>query len=196
MKKIPLKIKIIIVAVLAVLLFANMAIGTAKRTYEKKSADELERMKSTTYDQIDYYSMELYSHDNSTAVMAALKAGDKDALSKLMIKADGVDEVMAFADWSQADFENAVSMGSGSLTAGPDENGNMDVSERIFVNVGEQKYVFFIESLTSAWGRLNEGVSAVGVTTYEHFDATYYDWNGEKSDYSALAGELFWNSKS
>ena len=37
----------------------------------------------------------------------------------------------------------------------------------------------------------NEGISAVAVTSYEHFDDLAYGWNGEKDDSSALAGESF-----
>ena len=100
---------------------------------------------------------------------------------------------MEFADWSKADFKNAESLGAGSLTAAPDESGRMDVSERFFVEAGDKKYVLFIETLTSRWGRKNEGVTAVGVTTYKHFDDTGFAWNGKKDDSSALAGELWWN---
>jgi len=53
--------------------------------------------------------------------------------------------------------------------------------------------VLFIETLTSRWGMNNEGVSAVGVTTFSHFDGVDYNWSGEKDDQSALAGELFWD---
>ena len=39
----------------------------------------------------------------------------------------------------------------------------------------------------------DEGISAVAVTTYSHFDKDLdYNWSGEADDESVLAGELFW----
>ena len=109
-----------------------------------------------------------------------------------MISSDGIESVVNFADWKQADFDNAVSMGSGSLSGEPDADGRLDESERFFVYVGSNRYVFFIETQTSEYGRKNDGISAIGVTTFSHFDATDYAWNGEKDDQSVLAGQLFW----
>lgn len=175
-----------IVLILLAVLFVVVAAKVSKATYDKKVAGE----KLT---EIDFYSMQEFCGKNAEAVMDALKSGSKDKLAALMPGASGIDEVMEFADWSKADFKKAESMGAGSLTAAPDESGKMDVSERFFVEVGDKKYVLFIETLTSRWGRKNEGVSAVGVTTYKHFDDTGFDWNGEADDHSALAGELWWN---
>ena len=114
-------------------------------------------------------------------------------VEKLMIDPAGVDALMNFADWKNADFENATSMGAGSLTPAPDENGKMDISERFIVNVGDVKYVLFVETLTSRWGMNNDGVSAAAATTFGHFDGTDYAWNGEGDDQSVLAGSLWWN---
>ena len=141
----------------------------------------------------DKYSMQEFCHDNAMAVFSALKEGDTAKLKKLMKNPENAEAVMEFADWSKADFEGAVSMGSGSLTPAPDKDGFMDESERFFVYAGDTRYVFFIETLTSGYGTVNEGVSAIGVTTFSHFDATDYIWNGEPDDQSVLAGELFWN---
>lgn len=168
------------------LIFVLVAVRASKATYDRKVAEE----KLT---EVDFYSMQSFCGENAKAVMDALKSGSKDKLASLMPGASGVEDVMEFADWSKADFKKAESMGAGSLTASPDESGKMDISERFFVEVGDKKYVLFIETLTSRWGRKNEGVSAVGVTTYEHFDDTGFAWNGEADDHSALAGELWWN---
>ncbi len=179
--------KILIAAlILLAVVFVITAITVSKSTYEKKVAEE----KLT---EVDFYSMQDFCGKNARAVMDALKSGSKDKLAELMPGAAGMDDVMAFADWSKADFKKAESMGAGSLTSAPDESGKMDISERFFVEAGDKKYVLFIETLTSRWGRKNEGVTAVGVTTYEHFDDVGFDWNGEAGDYSALAGELWWN---
>jgi hypothetical protein len=156
---------------------------------EEKEAEEAAKKSG----ELDKFSMQKYCHDNAMAVFKALKAGDAKKLRKLMVDPKDIETVMDFADWSTAEFEEAVSMGSGSLTAEPDKDGKMDESERFFVNAGGSRYVFFIETLTSSYGRKNDGVSAIGVTTFDHFDATDYVWNGELDDYSALAGELFWN---
>lgn len=171
--------------VLAVI-FVLVAVMVSKATYNRKVAEE----KLTD---VDFYSMQSFCGENAEAVMDALKSGNKDKLAALMPGASGIEDVMEFADWRKADFKKAESLGAGSLTAAPDESGRMDVSERFFVEAGDKKYVLFVETLTSRWGRKNEGVSAVGVTTYKHFDDTGFVWNGEKDDSSALAGELWWN---
>lgn len=186
MKKAFNGLKIIVFVALVLALFIGVTKSTANKTYNERKASE----KITT---IDTYSMNNYCKDNTEAVMDALKHGDKDKLADLMIDPDGVDSVMDFADWTEADFKNAVSMGSGSLTKKPGKDGRQDVSERFFVNVGSSKYMLFIETICSRLGRDNDGVSAVAVTTFSHFDATDYAWNGENDGSSALAGELYWN---
>ncbi|MBR0468426.1 MAG: hypothetical protein IJJ16_01825 [Mogibacterium sp.] len=186
MKKSRSKKPLIAALIVLALIFALVTFMTAQRTYEK-------RIEKEQLTELDFYSMQQFSADNAKAVMNALKSGDAEKLKKLMPGAEGIDEVMAFADWSRADFGNAESMGAGSLSAAPDENGFMDISERFFVNVGDTKYVLFVETLTSRWGRQNEGVTAVGVTTYDHFDDIDYDWSGKPDDHSVLAGELWWD---
>ena len=177
--------QILIVALLLMLLvFVIVAAVTARSAYNKKVANE----KIT---EPDFYSMTEYCKDNSEAVMKALKSGSADKLSALMINPKGAEDVTGFADWTKAGFAEAVSLGAGSLSTAPDKKGLMEIAERFIVPVGEQKYVLYIETLTSRHGMNNDGVSAVGVTTYEHFDELGYGWNGEKDDNSALAGESF-----
>lgn len=168
--------------------FAAVTISVAKSTYKRNVAEE----KIT---EPDFYSMAEFSEKNSANVMKALKDGDVDKLKTLMTDATGAEELMDFADWADADIENVVSMGAGSLSEAPDKKGRMDISERFFVNVGEQRYVLYIETLTSRHGMINEGVSMVGATTYDHFDELDYGWNGEKDDSSAVAGKTFVKDK-
>ena len=123
--------------------------------------------------------------------MKAMKSGSAEKLGAEMIDPKGAETVMSFADWTKADFDNAVSMGAGSLSETPDKNGMMDISERFIVTVGEQKYVLYIETLTSRHGMNNEGVKVVAATTYEHFDQSGYVWSGDADDSSAVAGESF-----
>ena len=181
--------KILIAALILMLLILGIVTAkTAKSTYDKNVASE-------SFESPDFYSMQEFCGKNASEVMSALKSGKTEKIEEMMANPEGLSDVVAFADWKKADFKNAVSMGAGSLTAKPDEKGRIDISERFFVEIGEEKYVMFIETLTSRYGLQNDGVSAIGVTTYEHFDDLDYAWNGEKDDNSALAGELFWNSK-
>lgn len=179
----------VLIALLALALIYLVIFNNMKdKTYDQRLHDE-------QLTEVDFYSMQKYCSENSAAVMAVLKAGSSKELEALLIEPKGIDEVMAFAEWKKADFENAVSMGAGSLTPAPDGNGRMDISERFIVTVKDDKYVLFIETMTSRWGINNDGVSAVGVTTYGHFDALDYSWSGEPDDQSALAGELWWNKQ-
>ena len=184
MKKKNTNTILLIALLLIVAVFAFVAVSTAKATYNKKVADE-------KISEPDFYAMTEFSEENSKAVMKALKSGSADKLGALMVEASGTEDVVSFADWSNADFDNAVSLGAGSFSTAPDKKGRIDISERFIVPVGEQRYVLYIETLTSRHGMINEGVKAVGVTTYEHFDQLDYGWNGEDDDESALAGKSF-----
>jgi hypothetical protein len=184
MKKKNTSTILLIALLLIVAVFAFVAVRTAKATYKKNVADE-------KISEPDFYAMTEFSEENSKAVMKALKSGSADKLGALMVEASGTEDVVSFADWSTADFDNAVSLGAGSLSTALDKKGRIDVSERFIVPVGEQRYVLYIETLTSRHGMTNEGVKAVGVTTYEHFDQLDYGWNGEDDDESALAGKSF-----
>lgn len=170
----------------AILILLTMAIA-AHSTYKTKRQSE--QLKN-----IDFYKMSEYSAKNSELVMKALASGNSKKLEKLMIDSEGAAAVMEFTDWKNADFEKAISMGAGSLTPAPDENGKMDISERFFVDIGETRYLLFVETSTSRWGRANDGVSAVAVTTLEHFDELGWNWNGEPDEHSVLAGKLLWNA--
>ncbi len=177
--------QILLVALLLIaLVFAMITIGVAKSTYNKKVAAE----KIT---EPDFYSMQEASAENSSAVLKALKSGSAEKLKKLMIDPDGAENVIGYADWKSADIENAVSLGAGSFSTVPDKKGRIDINERFFVSVGEQKYVIYIETITSRHGMINDGVSAIGATTYEHFNELNYSWNGEKDDNSVTAGKAF-----
>ena len=175
---------LLIALLLMVAVFAFVTVRVAKSTYEKNVAAE-------NITEPDFYAMAAFSDENSKAVMKALKTGSAEKLGGLMIDAKGAGNVIDFADWSKADFDNAVSMGAGSLSEAPDKKGMMDINERFIVPAGEQKYVLYIETLTSRHGMNNEGVKEVGVTTYEHFDELNYGWNGEADAGSAVAGESF-----
>ncbi|MBQ6151341.1 MAG: hypothetical protein IJJ03_06785 [Mogibacterium sp.] len=175
---------LLIAFLLMVAVFALVTVMVARSTYEKKVAEE----KIT---EPDFYSMTEFSKENSEDVMKALKSGSAEKLGALMIDSKGAENVIGFADWAKADFDNAVSFGAGSFSTAPDKKGRMDISERFVVSIGEQKYVLYIETLTSRHGMNNEGVKVVAATTYEHFDQLYYAWNGNADESSAVAGESF-----
>ena len=177
---------LICAAIVLALIFAVTAYAGSKTAYDKKLASE-------QLTELDFYSMQEFSAENSSAVMDALKSGSKSKLEALMPGAEGIDELLGFAKWNKANFKKAASLGAGSLTAAPDESGKMDISERFLVDIGDTKYVIFVETLTSRLGRTNDGVTAVGATTYEHFKETDGDWIGQPDDQSVLAGTLWWN---
>lgn len=186
MKRGKRKTGLLIYAILVLALFTALCAFTAKKTFSDLKANE-------SFEEVDYFSMQKYSDRNSKLVFSALKSGKTDKLKKKMISSDGLDEVLAFTDWSQADYDNTVGLGAGSLSAKPDSDGRIDMSERFFIDVGDTKYVLFVESVSSRWGRTDEGISAVAVTTYSHFeDDLDWNWCGEKDDRSALTGKLFW----
>ena len=181
--------KILITAlIILALIFALAAYIGSKTAYDKKLAAE-------QLTELDFNSMQAFSAENSAAVMDALKSGSKGKLEELMLNDGGIDDLLNYAKWNKADFKKAVSLGAGSLTAAPDGAGKMDVSEMLLVDIGDTKYVLFVETLTSRLGRNNEGVTAVAATTYEHFNEVEPAWTGEPDDQSVLAGELWWNKQ-
>lgn len=177
--------RIAALAVLAVVLVLVTAAISSHSAYKAERENE-------KLEDVDIYTMHEFSEQNSAAVMKALASGDSRKLADKMIDPEGAEAVAEFADWKKADFDNAVSLGSGSLEEAPDDKGSQEVSERFFVDVEGTRYVFFIETSTSRWGRNNDGVSAVAVTTFDHFDDLDWNWNGEPDDNSVLAGTLLW----
>ena len=174
---------LLLMAVLFVCVFAFSEV----RTFDSGIRNE-------SFDRVDFYSMADFSAKNSEEVIKALRSGNLKKLIKLVGDEAGAEEVMRFADWRHANFDTAVSFGAGSLSTSADKNGKTDVSEKMVVQSGDTQYVLFIETLTSRWGRKNEGVDAVGVTTYSHYKELDATWNGEKDEESALAGTLFRDS--
>ena len=174
--------------ILMAVLFAAVFGSTAVRTYNKKVAGE-------NLGQIDFYKMQEYSAENSESVMSMLKSGNTEKFSKLLDDEEGAEEVMGYADWRSADFENAVSLGAGSLSTEADPKGMIEIGEKFIVKTDDTKYVIYIETLTSRWGRKNEGVDAVGVTSYTHYEDLDANWSGDKDEETALGGKLFRDSE-
>lgn len=194
MKKKRNIVMLIAVTVILILLFCISASLMYGKTREKLSEEEKQGMPETVAD-LDVYDMNEYCSQNSGRVLEYIKDGNTKGLEKLMISSEGLEEVMTYTDWSSADLDNTVSLGTGSLSAAPDANGKMDVNERIFVDTDNGKFVFFIETVTSDQGKTNDGVGAIGVTSYGYFDSVDYEWNGEAGDNSVLAGRLFRDSE-
>lgn len=187
--------KLILFFAILLVLLVGSAFFMAKHTIDVSTARALGTQEGQTEAaaEVDFYSMQKTCSKNAREVFKALQSGKTARLEKLLIDPEGAGDVMEFADWSKADFENAVSLGAGSLTETPDADGNIDVSEKFFVKAGDDRYVIFVETLASRLGRGNAGVSAVSVITYEDFDAAYFVWNGEEDKGGVTAGKLWWN---
>lgn len=178
---------LIFITALAVI-FVAVTVWTASGRFKELKAGE-------QFSEVDYYSMQSYCDENAAAVMSALKSGNSEKLSTLIMgesNEEGAKAVTDFADWKKADFDNITGMGAGSLSPAPDAEGRMDISERFFVDAGGQKYVLLVETVTSRWGRTNDGISAVCVTTYDHFNELDYSWNGKADGMTVSCGALFW----
>lgn len=171
---------LILMAVLFVIIFAWSSVRTYRKSIENENLGDM-----------DFYSMQKYSSENSASVMEMLKSGNMKDFSKLLGDEEGAESVMSYADWRSADFDSAVSFGAGSLSKEADKRGRIEIAEKFVVKAGKTKYVLYIETLTSRWGRKNEGVKAVGVTTYDHYEDLDANWNGEKDEDTALGGRLF-----
>ena len=186
MKKKSGRVKVTAFIILVLAFFTVLCAFTAKKTFTEMKANE-------SFDEVDYYSMQKFSNQSAKQVFSALKSGKLDKLKNKMLSSEGLDALAEFSNWSEANFDEAISLGAGSLSPKPNADGRMDMSERFFVDVGDTRYVFFIETVSNRWGRTAEGISAVAVTTYSHFDGDLdWDWCGEPDDNSVLAGKLFW----
>lgn len=181
-------VPLLLALIFMVALFTTVAVTTARSTYKNNVANE-------HFDEFDFYSMQDISEANSKAVFDALKKQDAEALKALMTNSENLDSVLDYADWSELDYKKAVSYGAGSLSPSADKTGRVDVNEKFYIKMDGREYVLFIESLTSRWGRQNEGVSAIAVTSFDNYDSMYSTWNGEQGEYSVLAGELFWQKQ-
>ena len=129
MEKKRTKLKLMILTILLLVIFAGTAAFSGIRAYRDRYANE-------KFDEIDIFSMHEFSRVNSEKALQALKDGNRESLEGIMVSSAGLEGVMNFAEWGELDIENAVSMGSGSLSAKANDKGMIDVSERFIAEAG------------------------------------------------------------
>lgn len=179
------KILITIVLVLAIICgFIYWTGRTAERTYQKRAENE-------TSTELDVYKMQNYAAENAKKALKALEKEDANELSKLINNPSNVDKLIEYADWEKLDLDNKTSFGTGSFMPEPDKKGRMDVGEQIILNVGKGKYAIYIQTVTSRYGKVDEGISCIAVTTWKHFNEIDYAWKWQTDSGTLRAGKPF-----
>lgn len=179
------KIPTIILIIVLIAGFVYWTGRTAVKTYK-------ERVNNEQNTELDVYKMQKYAADNAEKVLEALAAEDSDEIAELVPKASNVDELMEYANWGDLDLENKTSFGTGSFMPKPDKKGKMDVGEQIVLDTGSGKYAIYIQTLTSRYGRTDEGISCIAVTTWKHFDEIDYAWNWQTDSGTLRVGKAFY----
>lgn len=157
----------------------------AGRTYQ-------ERVNSETSKDLDVYKMQNYAHENAEIILKALKKCDAEKLKENINEATNVEELIDYADWKNLDIKGSTSFGTGSFMPRPDKDGKMDVGEQIILKVGKEKYAFYVQTLTSRYGKINEGITCVAVTTFKHFDEIDYLWLWQSDSKTLRVGKAFY----
>lgn len=176
--------KIVVFIILIIGIIIAVTTITARLTYKNKIAEE-------QFTEPDMYKMQEYSNKNSMGVFQALKDGDRKILGELVISNDNFDKLLKYANWDQMDIDKVSSSGAGSMMPKPDKNGRMDVVEMFGVKIGGKKYVVYIQTVVSRWGKANDGVSCIAVTTTKRYEETdgELDWKTDKE--VIRAGKMF-----
>lgn len=169
---------------LLVIVFVIVTTRTANKTYDSRVANE----KNT---EVDVYKMETYARDNAAKVLDILQDKDKDALESTLLNPSNVDKLINYADWDKLDTDKMTSFGTGSYMPKPDEDGKMDVGELISLKLGKDEYVIYIQTLTSRWGKIDEGVSCIAVVNRKRFDDVDYAWEWQTDNKTLRAGKPF-----
>ena len=175
---------IVLVAALGVALIYYTGI-VAGRTYQ-------ERVNSETSKDLDVYKMQKYAHENAEEILKALEKCDAEKLEESINEPSNVEELINYADWKKLDKKGSTSFGTGSFMPKPDKEGKMDVGEQIILKVGKEKYALYVQTLTSRYGKINDGVTCVAVTTFKHFDEIDYLWLWQSDSKTLRAGKAFY----
>ena len=157
----------------------------AGRTYQ-------ERVNAETSKELDVYKMQKYAHENAEDVLKALKKGDAEKLEETLINPSNIEDIIDYADWEHIDDKNSTSFGTGSFMPKPDKKGRMDVGEQMMIKIGKEKYAFYVQTVTSRYGKINDGVACVAVTNFKHFDDVDYLWHWQTDAETLRAGKAFY----
>lgn len=177
---------LIIIIVLIFTLIASIFVvkEVAKRTYEKNVANE-------HFTEQDTYKMSEFSEENSTKAIKALKKKDVDALKELMIDDSNVKKLVNYVDWSEINLKKTKTLGGGSYMSEPNSDGKMDFGEMYWVKIDGKKYIMYIQTVCSRYGRGNDGIQAIAVTTDKHYEAIDWEWEWQEDNETMLAGSPY-----
>lgn len=179
---------VIIAIILIIGLFAGFIYWTGRtagKTYQ-------ERVNNEQNTELDVYKMQKYAADNAEKVLKALKKEDADKIAELVPKAANVNELMQYADWGELDINNKTSFGTGSFMPKPNKKGKMDVGEQIILSAGNGRYAIYVQTVTSRYGKIDNGISCIAVTTWKHFDEIDYAWKWITDSGTLRVGKAFY----
>lgn len=183
-KKSKNNIIIILVLILTLIVSAFIVVKVARYTYSKNVANE-------HFTEQDTYKMSVYSEENSTKALKALRDKDVDDLKELLIDDTHAEELINYADWSEINLEKTRTLGGGSYMSEPDSNGRMDFGEMYWVKTGNKKYIMYIQTVCSRYGKANDGIQAIAVTTEDHYEAIDWEWEWQEDDKTLIAGSPY-----
>lgn len=167
--------------VFVLLLFVIVMFVTANGTYYFAK----EHFRTT---RLDEFQIQEFSSENCDAVFESLAKGGK-GLEDLMCGDPDVREFLKYADWSKGEYDDKRSYGGGSLEDGADANGIYEYADLWRVTIDGEQYMLYIQSESSRYGRENDGVSMIAVTTYEHFNELDANWDCKPDDDTLILGK-------
>lgn len=139
---------------------------------------------------LDYYKIQEYSLENSEDVFESLANGG-EGLRELMAGRENVHELLKFADWESGDYENVRSFGGGNFSKRCNDKGQIEYADMWWVPIGDEKYMIYIQSVSSRYGRDNDGVKCIAVTSYSHYSDIDGEWDWRTDDETVRIGTPF-----
>lgn len=157
---------------------------TAKKTYEKRISQE----KNIN---LDVYKMHKFARENTQYVIKALQRENAKKIRKIVINPLNVQKLLDEVDWKNLKDDNIRSFGTGSFSSKPNNKGEIDIGEQMSIKIGKKRFALYIQTITSRYGRINEGVSCIAITSFKHYDDLDYEWNWQTDDETLRVGKPF-----
>lgn len=140
--------------------------------------------------EMDWYNVQDYNMKNCNKVFDALKNGG-EGLNDIIIEDVDITPLMDYANWENAEFEDIRAFGGGNTSLEPDSKGRIEYGDMWCVTIDGDRYMMYIQSISSRYGRNNDGVSFIAVTHWSHYDNIDWEWDWDDDEHTVTLGTSF-----
>lgn len=177
------KLDLLKAIMVVILIFVAIMFVTSYATYYFAKANLSTKV-------LDEFQVQEFSSENCDAVFKALKGGGA-GLGDLMDEGTKTRKLLDYAEWPSADFEDKMSLGGGSFMDGADAEGYYAYEDIWSVYVNDERYIMCIQTVTSRYGRENDGVSCIAISTWDHYLGIDREWDIDNDENTVLIGRPY-----